>query len=542
MYVKLKRLLYHILVLFVSVYFLGCATPIGPTGGPRDSTGPKVLSTEPETGTTNYDGRSISFQFDEFVNRNSVTSNITIEPDLGLRYSLDWRRKTLNVKFENELPDSTTIIVTLEPGVTDTRSNKIGSPIKVAFSTGDEIDEGRVLGRIRSAETGEGVEDATVLLYREPVNLNEAATYKAQTDTGGVFEFAYLREGRYQALYLDDRNRNKTWEAASENAQPFHDQFIRLEKAASDTLAPIYIVQRDTLAPELLGVGLLSSQRLRFRFDENIEVQDTASIVLQDTLGNLVSNAYPLYISKEDPFVLFVQSEEPTDPYHSYTVSVDGIFDAAGNRVITEGVLFSGSAQEDTTLQRILQNKSDPGLFPSQAFEVVYAAPITDPVITDSVVVAEGEVTFEEWPDISIRRNHLYIEPQEDTWIEGVSYQFLVWDPFTRTRKLYSPEVWDATELGEIEVRLEDGDSTKVYNMLLESDVTSFRLDTTFTESVTVSELAPVSYRVSVFEDRNNNGIWDEGSVVPFTAPEPYFVKSGIKIRTGFTSEVIITF
>lgn len=535
-------MLYHILVLFMVPLITGCATPIGPTGGPGDQLPPKVLSTEPETGTTNYEGNSITFYFDEFVNRNSVSGNITIEPDLGLEYSLDWRRKDLTVKFEDELPDSTTVILTLGSEISDTRSNKLGKPIQVAFSTGDEIDQGSVTGKIRDAKDGSGVENATVLLYRQPIDITQPATYKAQTDTGGNFQFGYLRQGIYQAIYLEDRNRNKVWEEGSEAAQPFQTERIELAKADTTSLEPLYVVQTDSLAPKLLGVGMFSSSRLRFRFDDNITMTDSASIQVLDTLGNLYSEAIPLYISQDDPFVLFGYSLQATGQSEFYETTMNGVSDESGNAVITSGVRFQGSEQQDTTLQRIISEEGTDGLFPDQSFKVTYATLINDPMITDSLVVVEGDVTFDDWPDVRVVGNELFVDPQEETWIEGVDYQFLIWDPLQQRRKLYTPEVWDFSELGELEVRIEGGDSTKVYTVELRSEEISYSFREDFNQLLTIDELAPVRYTVVVFEDVNGNGEWDKGSLSPFRAPEPYFVRDNISIKAGFASEVIITF
>ena len=58
-------------MLLVVTLFFSCATPIAPTGGPADKTGPKIEETSPETGTVNFEGRKISFEFSEFVNRSS---------------------------------------------------------------------------------------------------------------------------------------------------------------------------------------------------------------------------------------------------------------------------------------------------------------------------------------------------------------------------------------------------------------------------------------------------------------------------------------
>jgi|TARA_R100000479_G_scaffold89947_1_gene44153 hypothetical protein len=520
---------------------ISCATPRAPTGGPSDKAGPKVEYTIPETGTTNFDGRSFTFQFNEFVNRSTVASAITVEPDLGIEYKLDWRRTQLTIEFEDSFPDSTTIILTLGTDLSDTKGNKLGSPIRLAISTGDEIDQGEVSGRIRLASNGRGAGDQKVLLYRSPFDFTQKASYEAQTDTGGVFEFSYLADGRYKALYVDDRNRNKIWDQGSESAYPFFKEFITLEKEGKDTLDVIYTSQIDSIAPNLQGVGLFSTNRMRLRFSENVRITENTELTILDSLGSQYSTAYPLYISPKEQFVAFAQSEEPLLENKDYTLRLSGITDASGNSVDTSGYAFTGSAQEDTTMQRHISANGANGILQDEVFEVTFAAPITDTDIIDSTVVIEGQVDFDDWPEMETNRNKLLIRPQGE-WIAGVEYQFLVWNPVTQRRKLYEPQVWDSTEYGEIEVVLENVDSTDIHYLRVLSPDGEEQSFTKFNQTTTVSALPPLSYTLILFKDKNGDGKWNRGSVVPYKSPERYYVQEGLRVQEGFTSGVNINF
>ena len=532
-----------------SVFLLGmvvaglvsCATPIAPTGGPSDKTGPEVEYTIPETGTTNFNGRSFTFQFDEFVSRSTVANAITIEPDVGIDYEVDWRRKQMTIEFEDDLPDSTTVIITLGTDLSDTRGNKLGSPIRLAISTGDEIDKGEISGRIRIASDGSGAGNQKVLLYRQPFDFTQKASYEAQTDTGGVFEFSYLADGRYKALYVDDRNRNKIWDKRSESAYPFFREFITLEKEGKDTLDVIYTSQIDSIAPNLQGVGLFSQYRMRLRFSENMQVSEETELTVLDSLGNSYSSAYPLYVSPKEPFVVFAQSEQPLMDSDNYSLQIARITDGAGNEADTSGYDFTGTAQEDTTLQRHIAANGKNGILQDEIFEVTFAAPITNPSIIDSTVVIEGQVDFEDWPEMEAVRNKLLIKPQGE-WIAGIEYQFLVWNPVTQRRILYEPEVWDSTEYGEIEVNLENVDSTDVHDLQILNPDDEVVFTTQFNQMVTVPNLPPLSYTIILFRDENGDGKWNRGTVIPYQSPEPYYVQKGLRVQEGFTSGINITF
>ncbi|MEX0723397.1 MAG: Ig-like domain-containing protein [Gracilimonas sp.] len=536
-----RRLLNSILVLVIFAFMVSCATPIAPTGGPSDSQGPQLEFTNPETGATNFSGRVFEFQFDEFVDRSNIRSAITVEPDLGINYDISWSRKKMVMEFEDSFPDSTTIIITLGTDISDTRNNEIGSPITLAISTGDEIDSGEISGKILRAEIGRPATEQRVLLYRQPVDLTKRATYQAQTDTSGSFNFSYLSEGSYKALLVDDRNRNKIWDTENEQAFPFYKEFITLEKEGSDTLDVIYTSQSDTTKPVLQGVGLFSQNRMRFRFSEDVKIKENSAIEISDSLGNDYTTAYPLYVSRKEGFVLFAQSNEPLLDEVAYTVNTKGITDRAGNVPDSTQFSFTGTAQEDTTQQRIISDNGEHGLLQSDDFVVTYAAPITESELRDSVVVIEGEVDFDDWPEIETVRNELRIRPQGG-WIEGIEYQFLVWNPVTQRRSMYEPEVWDSTEYGEIEINIESADSSHIhYARILNPNGEEIEF-VDFNRSTSIINLPPVSYTVILFRDENGNERWDRGSVSPYQQPERYYVQRNLSVQEGFISEVNITF
>lgn len=534
-------MLYRILVLAISGFMVSCATPVAPTGGPSDSKGPVLEFTDPEIGTTNFEGRIFEFQFDEYINRSTVRGAITVEPDLGIEYEISWKRKKMFIEFEESFPDSTTIIIKLGTEITDTRSNKIPSPITLAISTGDEIDSGEISGKVLLAENGRAADEQRILLYRQPVDLTKRANYQAQTDTSGSFSFSYLAEGRYKALLVDDRNRNKIWDQEIEAAYPFYEEFINLEKEGRDTLDVIYTVRKDTTKPVLQGVGLFSQNRMRFRFSESIQLTDSTSIQVFDSLGNTYSSAFPLYVSPREQFVLFAQSSEPLLEEVAYSTKVKGITDLEGNEPDSAMFSFTGTSQEDTTLQRIISANGQNGLSQTDEFVVTYAAPISESEITDSVIVIEGDVDFDDWPEISIVQNKLKISPQQE-WIEGVNYQFLVWNPVTQRRSMYEPEVWDSTEYGEIEINIENADSSDTYYARV-IDPNGEEVEFTgFSTATIIPELPPVSYTLILFRDENDNQRWDTGSVCPYQSPEKYYVQRNINVQEGFISEVNVTF
>ncbi|MDZ7694125.1 MAG: Ig-like domain-containing protein [Balneolaceae bacterium] len=518
-----------------------CATPTSPSGGEPDRTGPKIIDIIPESGTTNFEGSEIELSFDEFIERSSMRQAVIIEPDIGLQYSLDWGRKSVAVEFDNPLPDSTTVLVTIGTELSDTRGNEMSEPVRIAVSTGSQIDEGEIVGRLVDAQTGRGTKGDRILLYRTPADLTQKADYLAQTDTSGSFNFTYLRQGKYKVFWVNDQNRSKIWEQEREQAQPFYQEYVTLEEAGKDTLQTIYKANSDTTQPTLQGIGLFSTRRMRVRFSENIELTDSTSLAINDTLGNTYTNAFPLYIHPQEPYVLYAQSQQNLQANQSYQLDAVNVSDLAGNVAPSLTMQFEGSAQEDSTQQRIIRNENNSGIFPDEPLEIVYAKPITEEVILDSLEVVDGDTLIQNWQQVETQRNRLRVMPP-GTWQQGIQYEVRVWNPVTLRRKSYPLNVWHSPDYGQIVFNIADSSDHRPYRLILSSNERGTMLDTTFTDSIKVQELPPLTYKGIIYGDQNKNGRWDPGQVQPFMAPEPYFIQRGIPVKDAMTAEVPIVF
>lgn len=518
----------------------GCATPSSPTGGPPDKEGPKIVKTEPKTGTVNFSGRKITLHFSEFVNRSSLRPAIVVEPDIGIDYKIDWGRQSAAVVFDRKIPDLTTLIITVGTDFKDVHGNTMAKPYKVAVSTGPEIDKGKLFGKVVEAKTAEGNEGQRVLLYRTPVDLSQKANYIASTDTSGRFQFSYLRKGKYKAFWVDDRNRNKIWDRQMERAQPFSEEFIQLEKAGSDSIGTVYVTSVDTTKPRLDGVGLFSSQRLRMRFSEDIKLTDSTSIEVTDTTGNVVGNAYPLYIVPDQPFIMFAHSQKALAASSSYSLDVRGIVDQAGNEIEKTTQVFTGSAQKDTTQQRIIKRNNLAGYYPTDSISVTYAGPIGDPAIRDSLKIVEGTELYKKWPNVKVNRNILSILPK-DKWKDGVEYEVRVWDPIVSDYRKFQPQIWHDSKMGSIHAILQDSTVQNV-RLHVENAEMGISRDTVFAGEVEISKLPPLNYKVIAYQDQNMNGKWDYGQVDPFVKPEPYFIQTNVPVKSGLTGDLTIIF
>jgi len=522
-----------------------CATPLAPTGGPTDKEGPSIIRTVPQNLQTGVSSQRVEIEFSEYVNRNSLSSNLQIEPDIGIDYQLSWKKKTLFIDFDSPLPDSTTLLITLGNKVSDTRNNAMGASEVIAFSTGDQIDTGGLIGKVLNAETGKGLEGKEVFLFPNTYDVRQKALYRTETDTGGTFRFNYVRETEYSIVHFEDRNRNKIWDSSLESAHAFNIRSFNVQNGVIDTLASIYVMEADTVRPEVLGVGLLSSSRLRIRFSEAIMNEFTGQITLEAGFDGTEFSATPLYIAQADPSIVFAQSSRSLQQDSTYVLRVKGFVDSFGNVMepFTQDLLGSGAA--DTTIQRFIGVRPEGILGMRDSVELQYAAPIRNPAIIDSLRIIEGVVERESWSKGVVTMNRLVLYPDTE-WLDGVDYQFLAWNPRTQRRVLVpfsvsGPSNWGAIELVQM-IGPNDTLSTEPVTYELRSQEGRLLKQGQFLETFQLDSLSASTYSLLLYLDSNANQRWDEGTWVPYNKPESLIIRKSITIQPGFSSTIRFSF
>jgi hypothetical protein len=77
----------------------GCANIIPPTGGPRDSLPPVLVSAVPKDSTLNFNTNKIVLTFDEYVQLdNNITENLVVSPNPDNAPLVENKLKTVTVQ------------------------------------------------------------------------------------------------------------------------------------------------------------------------------------------------------------------------------------------------------------------------------------------------------------------------------------------------------------------------------------------------------------------------------------------------------------
>ena len=213
---KITRQLHWILFLLLT---LSCARQTAPTGGPKDTIPPTIISALPKSGTTNVTSKQVELTFDEFVALNNPKDQIIITPDVEKKYEISARKKKVVIDFENDLKANTTYSINFRDGVQDITEKNSAENLKIAFSTGTYIDSLSISGNVADALTHKPIKDATIALYEQDTfNIfRHRPVYIGKTNEKGNFKIEYLKNGNFFIYAFDDRNKNLITDSRSES-------------------------------------------------------------------------------------------------------------------------------------------------------------------------------------------------------------------------------------------------------------------------------------------------------------------------------------
>ena len=563
-----------IYIVALACFVSGCAVPVSPSGGPRDTEGPKIIRTIPENEAVLVDTRKIQIYFDEYTDRNSVRQNIRLEPSLDLPFRVEFTKKRVDILFEEDLPSNTTLAILLGSNIADVRRNRMNAPYKLAFSTGAELAKGVASVSVRNVDGELPEPGTTIYLFRlddqkkDPLDGSERtnpqtadteneAMYVAEPDTSGRAWFSYLSDGEYTAIWFDDLDRDRIWDSEREPAQPLDQPRFTLLDGDTLDLGRLYLKPAEPPAPILAGIGVPFRDRLRLRFNTPVIASENAYGRITSSANNDTDNfllAWPVPSTEGqnmEPNVIRLQSERPLLEDSLYTIEPFGFSDPLGREPQTYEEPFLGN---NTIMEEPIQYLAlDPsiGLRPNTSARFVYSGFLDESNALDSLKIIINNALDSGTLKKQSVRNQIIVDPPEGGWATGDRVRFLVWNPFMQEHQSVEPEFWYPNRLGEIDLILTDSTRSTWNAQLLREPLSttqnaiqnmhlSVQIDTLVTGQALFSNLIPGEVQLRLYQDRNANGVWDAGSVSPYERPEPYIVRRRIPVTEGFTTEVRI--
>ena len=134
-----KIFLFTLFIIFTAqaiLYTTGCANIIPPSGGPRDTLPPVLVSASPKDSTLNFKGNRITLTFDEYIDLQDVQNNLLFTPTFESVPVIEAKLKTLNIRLRDSLEANTTYTFNFGKAIQDINEGNPFRNFVYTFSTG----------------------------------------------------------------------------------------------------------------------------------------------------------------------------------------------------------------------------------------------------------------------------------------------------------------------------------------------------------------------------------------------------------------------
>ena len=195
------------LLIFSAAGISGCANIVPPTGGPRDTIPPRLVSALPVDSARHFTEKKIVLTFNEYIDGKDIRTELLVSPVPKVDPIVDAKLRVVTIRLKDTLQPNTTYMIDFGKGIKDVNEDNILRNFTYVFSTGDSIDRGDLSGNIVVANTGRA--DSTIIAMLH-VNDSDSAVIKdrpkyiARSDSSGRFHFRFVKPGRYRLYALKD--------------------------------------------------------------------------------------------------------------------------------------------------------------------------------------------------------------------------------------------------------------------------------------------------------------------------------------------------
>ena len=192
----------------------GCANIVPPSGGPRDSIPPYAVYAKPKDSSTNIAPKEILISFNEYITTNALQEQLIVSPNIKNNPLVDQRLNMVRIRLSDSLNANTTYSLQFGNALRDVNEGNIVQNYTYVFSTGNQIDTGKLFGKVQIAETG--MVDSTLIAVLHPIENDSAIykdkpTYYTRINGKGVFEFKFLPAKDFN-IYIVPNDYNKRYD------------------------------------------------------------------------------------------------------------------------------------------------------------------------------------------------------------------------------------------------------------------------------------------------------------------------------------------
>ncbi len=193
----------------------GCANPIAPSGGPKDTLPPLLGDASPDDSTLNFAEKRIVFSFNEYVQLDNWRDHVIISPVQKHDPEINAKLRTITIRIKDTLEANTTYSYNFGTAIKDVNEGNIARNLTYVFSTGKYIDSLELTGKVTVAQTGRPDSTMIVMLHTssdDSALIKKKPRYVARLDSAGHFHFRNLPPGVFYLYALKDNGGQRRYD------------------------------------------------------------------------------------------------------------------------------------------------------------------------------------------------------------------------------------------------------------------------------------------------------------------------------------------
>lgn len=503
-----------ILSIFFALALVHCARQTQPSGGPKDTDPPQLISANPLDGEKNFQGSSLELTFNEYVKVKDPKEEIVITPSFGPNTKFLVKKNRVQIIPEYKWLDSTTYSISFREGIQDINEGNPAEDLHMAFSTGPTIDSLQIHGSISEVFKEQIPEKITIGLFQSDTFdiFKHKPLLFSKSDKKGEFTIPNLKPGKYFVYAFDDKNKNQKVDSKSER---FGFSAKEIDLPQTQDSIHIDLVHLDSRLVRLTSVRNSNTVSI-IRFNKPVNhVNLSAPTSLIYTFGDTQSEVtvYKEFDKKDSVKIAItatdsVQQKLDTTAYIKYsdTKLVEEKFKVSDWQLNFEPT--TNALIAETTLNKLLLSINYDSIYiqiDTINFQSIKPEEITVDTLNKSITLKTTLKinTKEKIPaPVLLLGKGAFVSINNDS---SKSQDFKIKIPKTENTGTISVEL--RTSEPHFQVRL-----TTTTNKLVKSfwDLKKY----------TFTHIEPAEYRITVIVDTNNNHQWDPGNFYKRQEPE----------------------
>ncbi len=341
----------------VIFFVVRCANQLPPGGGEVDKVPPEIIEAYPPNETVNFSGNSIEFTFSEYVDKNSARNAVFISPKIDGKLEYNWSGKTLEVVFPDSLRENTTYIFTIGTDVIDVNNrNRMARAFTYRLSTGDEIFDGRILGKVYDGKP----EGTFIFAYKraDSVEVNpieEKPLNITQVGQDGKYELLGLSPGDYNVYAIKDDFKDLLYNVESDFYGIQDSEVTITKELPLVNNLNFKLTKEDTTQPFVLSATMVDRYHIFIEYNEHVDsaqVNANNFFIIDSTSGRITDLKYYYKndLRSKKAFLVLEDTLQNTD--EKYLV-INNLKDYQGNTNTKDELSFTPSNRVDTAKVKI---------------------------------------------------------------------------------------------------------------------------------------------------------------------------------------------